>query len=61
MSRLFKEGELPIAGEAGARTGAAAERKKGAQFITVAAQHKEQVNQLTFFNRFVVVLIRSCK
>ena len=45
VSRLFKAGELPVAGDAG-RSGAAAGRKKGAQFITVAAQHKEQLLSL---------------
>lgn len=45
VSRLFKAGELPVAGDAG-RAGAAAGRKKGAQFVTVAAQHKEQLLSL---------------
>jgi myosin protein heavy chain len=45
IQRLFQAGALPIAGASG-RTGAAAGRKKGAQFITVAAQHKEQLMAL---------------
>ena len=43
ISRLFQEGALPIAGAASKAGGA---RKKGAQFTTVAAQHKEQLLSL---------------
>jgi myosin heavy subunit len=45
VQRLFEPGALPIAGDSG-RSGAAAGRKKGAQFITVAAQHREQLLSL---------------
>ena len=43
ISRLFAEGALPLPGTAGAKSTG---RKKGAAFVTVAAQHKEQLLSL---------------